>query len=197
MMDGVLSGLAAGASLTCVQRISPDAVRRLNEFRDIRNDFSHYQAMSEPEAAQVCQDLREQLADAMLAFDWLADTELVIFNQAVAGKPTVARFELHNGNSQNKPFKERTLTAAALGRCLGLTAAQLHRPLFHCAGDVFEATPYLHSALTTKGHRRHIWLLRRARGSDIEFEVAGEREVCTVADSAATVELDVLEELFT
>lgn len=76
-------------------------------------------------------------------------------------------------------------------------AAQLHRPLFHCAGDVFEATPYLHSALTTKGHRRHIWLLKRARPADIEFEIAGEREVCTVTDSAATVEVKVLDELFT
>lgn len=196
MLDGLLSGLTGQRSLICIRSIPRDAVQRLSEFKDIRNDFSHYQAMSEPEAAVVCQDLHEQLADAMLAFEWLAETELVIFDRAVTGKPNVAKFEVHNGNSQNKAYKDRDLAPAALGKCLGLTAAQLHRPLFHCAGELFEATPYLHSALTTKGHRRHIWLLKRARAADIEFEIAGEREVCTVADSAATVEVKVLEELF-
>jgi hypothetical protein len=72
MLDGILSGLAGRTDLLCVQRIPTEAVRRLGEFKDIRNDFSHYQAMSEPEAALVCQDLREQLADALLAFEWLS-----------------------------------------------------------------------------------------------------------------------------
>jgi hypothetical protein len=196
ILDGMLSGLTGRADLLCAQRIPPGAVRRLGEFKDIRNDFSHYQAMSEPEAALVCQDLREQLADALLAFEWLTETELVIFDRAVTGKPSVAKFEVHNGNSQNKPYKERELTPAALARCQGLRTEQLPRPLFHFAGDVFEATPYLHSALTTKGHRRHIWLLKRAKVADLEFEVAGEREVRNLADSAATVEVKVLDELF-
>jgi hypothetical protein len=39
-------------------------------------------------------------------------------------------------------------------------------------------------------------LLNRVKSGDLEFEVAGEREVCTVADSAATVEVKVLDELF-
>jgi hypothetical protein len=196
MLDGMLSSLTGQVTLVCIGRIPADAVRRLSDFKDIRNDFSHYQTMSEPEAALVCQDLREQLADAMLAFEWLAETELVIFDRAVTGRPNAAKFEVHNGNSQNKAYKERDLAPAALGKCLGLTTGQLDRPLFHCGGDVFEATPYLHSALTTKGHRRHVWLLKRCRGGDLEFEVAGEREVSTVPDSAATVELKVLEELF-
>ena len=196
MLDGLLTGLAAQPYLACVQNLPLDAVRRLSEFKDIRNDFSHYQAMAEPEAALVCQDLREQLADVMLAFEWLADTEVVIFDRAMSGKPNVARFEVHNGNSQNKPYKERTVAPAALGKCLGLTSEQLPRPLFHCAGEVFDATPYLHSALAAKGHRRHIWLLKRARGGKIEYEIIGEREVCDIADSTATVELKVLDELF-
>ena len=61
---------------------------------------------------------------------------------------------------------------------------------------MFEATPYLHSALTTKGRRRLIWLLKRARGADMKFEVAGEREVSTLPDSAGTVELKALDDLF-
>jgi hypothetical protein len=196
MLEGILTSLAGHGNLVCVSRIAAPAVRQLKGFKCIRNDFSHYQAMAEPEAALVCQDLREQLADAMLAFEWLAETELVVFDRAVTGKPNVARFEVHNGNSQNKPYKERTLAPAALVKCLGLTAEQLHRPLFHWTGDVFEATLYLHSALTTKGHRRHIWLLKRTRGADSEFEVAGERELCVVAGSATAVELKVLEDLF-
>src|SRR5262249_129258 len=66
MLDGILSGLASHPDPICVRKIPLDAVRRLNEFKDVRNDFSHYQTMAEPEAALICQDLREQLADAML-----------------------------------------------------------------------------------------------------------------------------------
>lgn len=70
--------------------------------------------------AKVCQDSGEQMADTVLAFEWLSEIELVTFDRAVSGKPNVVKFEVHNGNSQNKPFKERTVASSTLGKCLAL-----------------------------------------------------------------------------
>jgi hypothetical protein len=199
MLEGLLNGLSSHANLVCVQQIPVDAVRRLSELNGIRNDFSHYEAMTETEAAKVCQDVREQLADAVLAFELLADVELVTFVGAVTGKPGVARFELHTGSTQNKNLKERTLPSACLAKCLGITADQLSRPLFHCEGELMEATPYLHTEVNARGNRRNIWMFKRrfAQVTTIEFQIVGEREIKQIVESAATVEVAVLDELFT
>jgi type I restriction-modification system DNA methylase subunit len=53
--------------------------------------------------------------------------------------------------------------------------------------------------LHDKGHRRYIWTLKRhfPNTGQFEFEIVGEREPPRiVADSAATVEMNVLDELF-
>src|SRR5262249_23548066 len=76
MLDGLLSGLAGHVGLLCTQRFPLDAVKRLSELNEIRNDFSHYQTKAEPEARLICQDMREQLADAILAFEWLGEIKL-------------------------------------------------------------------------------------------------------------------------
>jgi hypothetical protein len=199
MLDGILQALAGNPNLVCVERIPLDAVRRLGQFKVIRNEFSHYEAMAEHEAALVCQDLREQLADAMIAFEWLADTELAIFDNAVKGKRNTGRFELHCGHAQGMPRKERPLSEPALVKCQGIIAGQFDRPLFHFAGEVFEATPFLHSELHPKGHRRHIWVLKRyfPNTGEFEFEIVGEREPArVVTDSPTTVELKTLDDLF-
>jgi hypothetical protein len=199
MLDGLLTGLSSNPTLVCVSRIPIDAVRRLSDLNDIRNDFAHYEAMTELEAAKVCQEMREQIADALLAFEWLAETELVTFGGTVTGKPGVARFEVHSGSTQNKNIKERTLQMAALAKCLGIVTDHLNRPLFQWNGDVFEATPYFHTELNPKGHRRHVWLFKRRvwHSAETEFQVVGEREVRKIIDSAATVESAVLDGLFT
>jgi hypothetical protein len=199
MLDGLLAGLSGNPTLVCATRIPLDAVRRLTDLNDIRNDFSHYETMTELEAAKVCQEMREQIADALLAFEWLAETELVTFAGTVTGRPGVAKFEVHSCSTQNKNLKERTLQKAELDKCLGIVADHLSRPLFHCNGEVYEATPYFHTELNPKGHRRHVWLFKRRiwHSSETEFQVVGEREVTKVIDSVAMVESTVLDGLFT
>jgi hypothetical protein len=199
MLEGLLSGLAGNAALACPRRFSQDAVKRLSELNDIRNDFSHYQTKAEPAARLICQDMREQLADAMLAFEWLSETRLVTFAGAVTGKPNVARLEVQAGNGQNRPKPEFTLAASAMQKCQSIVTDQLDRPMFHWDGQLFEATPFLHTKLTTNSLRRHIWLLRRRfhQADQFQFEIAGEGgELQVLPDSAPTVEFRVLEELF-
>jgi hypothetical protein len=199
MLEGLLTGLASNRILACVRRIPIDAVRRLSELNGIRNDFSHYEAMTELEAAKVCQDVREQLVDAALAFEWLAEVELVTFAGAVTGKPGTAKLELHNGSTHNKNLKERSLHSAALLKCLGTSAEHLSRPFFHCDGELFDATPYLHTDVNARGNRRHIWIFKRrfAQITTLEFQIVGEREIKQVVESATTVEVAVLDALFT
>ena len=64
---------------------------------------------------------------------------------------------------------------------------------------MFEASPYFHTELNTRGNRRHVWLLKSRiwHATNTEFQVVGEREMKTVADLATTIELKVLDELFT
>jgi len=197
ILDGLLTALTGKADLVCIAHIPLDAVRRLSDLNDIRNDFAHYEAMTELEAAKVCQEMQEQIADALLAFEWLAETELVTFSGAVTGKPGIAKFEVHSGSTQNKNIKEPKLEGAALGRCLGIVTDHLSRPLFQCNGDVFEATPYFHTETDPRGHRRRLWLYKRRiwHSSETEFQVIGEREIRKVTDTVA-VELKVLDELF-
>lgn len=199
MLEGILQSLPNDGTLACVEEIHVEAVRRLAEFNGIRNDFSHYETMSEHEAGLVCLDLKEQLADAMVAFEWLAKTELAVFVNAVSGKPNMAKFELHAGHADGMPLEERLLIGPALLKCLGIVREQLARPLFHFDGDVFEATPFLHTELHANGHRRHIWVLRRhfPKTGEFEFEIVGEREKPRpISDSPTTVELKSLEGLF-
>jgi len=199
ILDGLLDELSGGSTIVCVSRIPLDAVRRLSELNDIRNDFSHYEAMTEHEAAKVCQEVREQIADAVLAFECLADTELVTFAGAVTGRPNVAKFEVHSGSTQNKNLKQRPLQGGAFTKCLGIVADHLHRPLFHCEGELFDATPFFHTELNPRGHRRHLWLFKRRvwHSGENEFQVVGERELRVIADADLTIDHRVLDELFT
>lgn len=200
MLDGLLSGLAGNASLVSIKRISIAAVRRLNDLNDIRHDFVHYGAKTAMEAAQICQEVREQLADAMLAFDWLADTELVIYAGRVTGQPNVAKLEVCNGNGQNRAFTERTLTAKALSDCQSILLPKLDRPLFHWNGEICEAAPFLFTQLTSKGHRRDVWVFKRRTSAQFELENVGEGDKNTAPGSPAPLWVDeqkVLQELFT
>lgn len=197
IVDGILSGLSGHKGLLCLENLPLDAIRRLGELNDIRNDFSHYQTMSEPAADLVCQDMREQLADAVIAFEWLAETELVTFDAAVTGKPNVGKFELHMGHSRNRTLRERALSPNVLMKCMNIPMPELSRPLVHCCGEVFELTPYLHTE--RKGHGRYIWLFKKYVGAanQFRFELAGEEgEPREVVDSPATVEFKVMDELF-
>lgn len=198
MLEGLVAALASHPDVVAIEREQVDAVQRLGELNGIRNDFSHYEAMTELEATKVCQDVREQVADAVLAFDCLGEVELVTFVCAVTGKPGMARFELLAGSTQNKNLKERTVAPSALVKCLGIAADHLPRPLFCYHGEIMDATPYLHTELSVKGNRRQIWVLKRrfAQSSSLEFQIVGERELKKVAESAETIEVAVLDELF-
>lgn len=196
MLEGILSALPGRTDLDCVQRIPIDGVRRLGELNDIRNDFVHYQTKFGVEATKICQEVREQLADAIVAFGWLAETELVVYAGTVTGKPGIGRLELCIGNGQNRAFTERTLTPATLSKCQSIPEAQLPRPFFHWSGQLCDASPFLYTTLTPKGHRRDVWVYKGRRSGKIELENVGEGEKDGFPDSPSAVELKVLKELF-
>jgi hypothetical protein len=93
----------------------------------------------------------------------------------------------------NNAYCERSFEAAALAF---EWLAEIELVTF--GGHVFDATPYFHTELNPKGHRRHIWQFKRwiCHSADTEFQVVGERELRTVADSLAVVEVNVLDGSF-
>jgi hypothetical protein len=196
ILDGIASWAATQPALVCSGKLPIDSIRRLNDLKDIRNDFSHLQAMSEPEAELTCRDMKEQLADAVLAFSWLGEAQLTTYVEPETGNPGMARFELLRGHSQSIAIKGKGVSPATMTKCLGIIKDHLPRPFFYMDGEILEATPFLHTLL--KGHRRHVLMMKKRLpdSSDILYEVAGEREEMKVPGSAALVQSDVLDQLF-
>lgn len=187
-----------GLSLACASIFPIEVVGEMRRLNKVRNEFSHSQTKSDPQAAKIIEECRDDLFDVLADIQELASVELFRIEQISHSGNGVLEVERLAGYTGARRIRELAATPEQIARCVSRPRIEnFDRALIKVGSEIYDASPFFYCSDDVSGHRTRLHGFKQHKQSEgkVCFEVVAEAETSEERDADFITDIDRIKQL--